>query len=940
VVGALLDLKENSPTLLLPILDAVSSLRISSESLRSVTEQTLSAIEAAEPSALPAIIRFLLQHTQPESATKIIKELRLRLKLPDATDSDNITAATLTLEALVSGFLYRSDLTQELSKILSESYDVSDHGAADIWLLLCCNHQHNKKSVVSVVRKKAVNGTLSRVLVEDAIKGYAKQIETLCPSALSLADALLRATEHASRVLGGAFYIELFNEFTDLTRRQDVIAQLTTHVGSGNASEVDEALLTLQILTRNHQAALKPFAPFLFSLLDSLTSLTASQVRRLFVVLFTIHEDNDGDNIHIVIRKYLSHSSLPMKQIGVIGATAFVVTKSSKLRRDNMVVGAHGEGDDDETDLEPQLALQADQEAFNEVNEVLSLARTACESSASSAGFLYDELALAIKGNQISPRIRDVIQDSYSVLLEDHFVGDPATGTTVELPLLNAENIQAEMRYNIDDDVEESSKIYIKILDYVYRGNAKIATLVPLIRLISACSDPRFGGDGLAELDAVIGCPMMLPSEGTSYDFQIKLDEKTKLIATASTFHATNWVRELLNAYVHDAAFPHYTITHPPIEDKIALADIRDKIVQRLNTLIDLEDDLFHMASNCVSFAPPNCPSLESAGFSSGAAEGMDLDDDEVEGDFVVPDPPDTEDMTKEEKKEALKEYRQMVSGRKKAHKKKQQAQLQGEKASKHMEAKRSAFLKSRCQDALRSLSPHVVLALGFPMLAAIDSGNQSQAVNASQQQLFGMEKVGNAVTELLFKKLYSSLEEKVEAKANVFGIKRKSEMKESCETDEGNNPYADNREHQEASKLVKLLDLYVEGGVFTAVYEHTVMMLEVGDDCSDTPDWKQRILSCLTAIMSTVNLLMTTEVLSSGGSSDTAQMFSRLLGQLSSGDPKGKRVDGQSGGKSVLETTKQLEKLYSLIEEIAAFPKLTDVSSRERERKLAGRCV
>ena len=150
----------------------------------------------------------------------------------------------------MQGFLYRADLTTALAAALSSSYDVNDHGAADIWLLLCCNYTYNKKGVVSIARKKAVNGTLTRVLLEDAIKGYAKQIETLYPSALSLADALLWAPEHAARALGRALYIELFTEFTDVMQRQEIVAQLTTHVGSGVAGEVDEALLTLQLLTR------------------------------------------------------------------------------------------------------------------------------------------------------------------------------------------------------------------------------------------------------------------------------------------------------------------------------------------------------------------------------------------------------------------------------------------------------------------------------------------------------------------------------------------------------------------------------------------------------------------------------------------------------------------------------------------------------------------
>ena len=88
-----------------------------------MTKETLEAIEAAEPNALPAIIRFLVHHTptDADSVANIISHLRLRLKLPNSDDSGEITAAALTLEALVQGFTYREDLTTELIKSLQET---------------------------------------------------------------------------------------------------------------------------------------------------------------------------------------------------------------------------------------------------------------------------------------------------------------------------------------------------------------------------------------------------------------------------------------------------------------------------------------------------------------------------------------------------------------------------------------------------------------------------------------------------------------------------------------------------------------------------------------------------------------------------------------------------------------------------------------------------
>ena len=183
--------------------------------------------------------------------------------------------------------------------------------------------------------------------------------------------------------------------------------------------------------SRSHQTTLKPFAPFLLSILDSLTTLTESQVRRLFVILFAVHDDEDGANIHIVIRKYLSHSSMAMKQIGIIGATAFAVTKSLKLRGDFSTSGPRAareaEGESGPETQAPH-STSAQEATFKEIEEVMQLAHTSCSSAGPTAhtavGFLYDELALAIKGNQVAPTVKGWILDKYSNLLEKEFMGE------------------------------------------------------------------------------------------------------------------------------------------------------------------------------------------------------------------------------------------------------------------------------------------------------------------------------------------------------------------------------------------------------------------------------------------------------------------------------------------------------------------------------------
>lgn len=138
---------------------------------------------------------------------------------------------------------------------------------------------------------------------------------------------MLRAPESTCRELGGVIYELLFFELKDLMMRQEIVAHLTTHVGSGTTEEVDCAMAVLQELTLKGAGSLKPFSAFITSMLDSLQNMTLAQVRRLFIILFSLADEADGDDVHIVIRKNLSHSNIRMKRIGIIGVTAFAVSR-------------------------------------------------------------------------------------------------------------------------------------------------------------------------------------------------------------------------------------------------------------------------------------------------------------------------------------------------------------------------------------------------------------------------------------------------------------------------------------------------------------------------------------------------------------------------------------------------------------------------------------
>jgi len=391
IVSTLADVRGEDPALLVPCLDALSSLRLGAEQMAEVAGDALRSLQTADVGSLPALCRFLVQSSPPSLCGEVVEALRdvrlggtggleeedagrgvgnssagagaakgrrgRRRGRGSAGGGDGSTMALgradaegLMLEALSQGMQYRPDLAAALLAAVRAT-EPTQHRPSDVWLLLCCAvAPHNRPAVRAIFRSKATGGGITPDLLRDALRGNGGAMSHLfSPAATDLADGLVRSPEGEARDLGGALYAALFGEFADPMRRGEVVAALATHVASGGSPlEVDAAMKVFADLAEGaaapvpgalvlsagrREGTLRPFRPYLASLLDHVRRLTPSQVRRLFLVLFSMGgNDEDGangdalgggrrvgtggcDDVHIVIRKYLSQASVALKRI-------------------------------------------------------------------------------------------------------------------------------------------------------------------------------------------------------------------------------------------------------------------------------------------------------------------------------------------------------------------------------------------------------------------------------------------------------------------------------------------------------------------------------------------------------------------------------------------------------------------------------------------------
>ena len=425
---------------------------------------------------------------------------------------------------------------------------------------------------------------------------------------------------------------------------------------------------------------------------------------------------------------------------------------------------------------------------------------------------------------------------------------------------------------------------------------------MPLMRLLSACHDRRYGGGGLSEIDAVIGCPLFTVSESqVGRDYQ-DLSEATKLAVTTSTYHATNWCRELLNSFVHDAAFPYFSLTNLDSQEVDANEDIRKKIILRLSTLVHLEEELRFASQYCQSFSPNGMSELKLSSDVDIFDSVIFSDSEELDG---LQDSGVDEDVSMLSKEEA----RKLELGKKAAEKARQDKRKKDLALKNRMATKRikdfDKIKKLRSKRALASLRPlnyEVVLALGFPHMNAIGNNgeiSQDMAVGSAPATF----NIGGIVAKLLLKQLLESLKDAMtEKKAlqwmNANTTNGENETGQIEVFDNVYNPgYSSSASPQSKSEF--RINQFLDGGVFHSIHQHLATMIEIKNSChkdnyvgngAEVDDEEvegeynmPRITLCISLILESIVVLLKSKKMSNTKSGRV--LLQQVLNQLAHGE-------------------------------------------------------
>ncbi|KAJ2869524.1 Fanconi anemia group D2 protein, partial [Coemansia aciculifera] len=547
---------DETPALMLPILEALGSLECSMNLLERARNSVITYLISADPAELPVMVRFLLQSVSSEAAAPTILRIRGRLDMgavlftakQRSRVGDHSAPDVLIFDVIATCLRSHRHLRDAwLRVIVNDTAPVGPHTTLDVVVLLIL-HQittHTKR-VESALRGKIDAMSSQPVaytpkLLESIITRFPAVFSARFPALLSIASWLIRSSplgSQGSRV-ASAMVVSAFGAM-GMFQRQEISGELAVHIGSGNANEVDTAARTCLQLAQRYPFELRPFAVFIKGLLDYVDNLSIEHMRVIFDVLgilstLDVGGGSDGDSmfndLYIFVRKQLSSVYPKYNRIGIVGTVSLLRQLGAKDcaagagRPDVAMAGSSSQS---------QISTANVQALRRAVQLLEMLMDSGRHQSWAFLSMTYDELAHIVETQGLHPQLLNWLHENVSSTFADQFLGDTermteryllAAPPSVALSLDDEESTILDIFNHNGDatalgldrvakrtDMPEEATVSPKL-----RGSL-LSCLPSLLRLVQFCEKALSAGS-LAEIDALLVCGMyLLPPVDVSDD--------------------------------------------------------------------------------------------------------------------------------------------------------------------------------------------------------------------------------------------------------------------------------------------------------------------------------------------------------------------------------------------------------------------------------------
>ena len=527
-------------------------------------------------------------------------------------------------------------------RTMSNRKDVSQtHKPLDIFILLILHQLPNRKRPIeSLMKNKIRNGCFNEDLIIQTFSLHKIALAAHFQTLHQIAECLLHCGSEPALVrFSTVLHREMFNHF-DRYSQQEIIGDLVTDISScGNSSENSvggsirtSALSTLKYLADHYSIQMSSYSHFVAHLLEYLDTMNLCQVRQVMDIISLLSYATPDkastvrNDLHIMVRKQLttggssasSYIKNKIKRMGVIGAVILVKNMSLAAMRDEderIETSRPSQETSTGSSTEPTQVIKQAIDLLERVN-------SATRSTGELAGLFMDELSNVVEEEKIAPQLIDWISKKMAEEFENIFVQDYKVEDLEEVEDRPNKNffVPMSIQYNLENDNERDSESEEPMVNIAIDLTKKEATsssnigkwneqnfkrdksyfdnmvnrFIPHFRLLRVCIANK-NDRNLEDIDALLGCPLWLPSKSVLESFDtLSINERDHVCTIL--FSTVNWFRELLNAFT-----TQYD-THQDLNEK----EIHKiKVLKRLKGIIKVTTDLKKCLRYNTNFTPP-----------------------------------------------------------------------------------------------------------------------------------------------------------------------------------------------------------------------------------------------------------------------------------------------------------------------------------------------
>ncbi|XP_050532705.1 Fanconi anemia group D2 protein isoform X2 [Daktulosphaira vitifoliae] len=540
------------------ILETIGQLTISKEDLAFIQMDMIPEIHHTPSDILPALVRFLIKVNDRLIAEKIVNGLRCELpfgtldKLSQTALSDNLTSIQLVIfSCIYDRFLSCKMLLDVWVKIISQIQTHVEHKSLDVVILFLAyssasNDSSTKTLILSVFKERIKNRFFHQELMEKTFKIFTPVFKQYFESFIDLFSNLLKVTDHISIEVVTSMVVNCFINI-DQCWCKWIVDELLVLMGTGNKLTVEIVLNILMEFTKQRIDKIQPLSTRLISVfINKIYDFSTKEISQVMDMLCKVaySEGPDGinncsvfqDEINIFVQKELCSIDIISQRVGIIGAIMLIK---------HIVNVSSDEASQSISTSEEIIPLsQKAREAYS----LIELLVTRTQANTDSQILFFDQFAIMLFQ---SPYLDKTFMHTVSSVMKKNF----QYSFLIAANEFNNENlmIDCSLTFCLDKDLDEIIAVNISPIvmnefnkiDSAILGlqSCRPSALTSMFRLVRGLER-----EDLSEIDALLGCPIVLPSSQTIENFEM-LSPEQQIIVVNSLFHTVNWFHEVINCF-------------------------------------------------------------------------------------------------------------------------------------------------------------------------------------------------------------------------------------------------------------------------------------------------------------------------------------------------------------------------------------------------------